>query len=200
MNAISTQPARQALRREILVWQRAAVGLLFLSTVWNGVQVHRLDRLEAARRETAARLEQAEHTRDLALEKLGSMVLQMERDKQAQTERYMAYGAVDAYTYIGECTVTAYCPCEACCGQWADGLTATGIPASAGIVAVDPEVIPLGSTVIIDGQRYLAADTGVTGNRVDICMASHEEAVVHGVRRLDVWVEAEGGNHGSFAH
>ena len=28
-----------------------------------------------------------------------------------------------------------------------------------GVVAVDPEVIPLGSTVIIDGQAYLAADS-----------------------------------------
>ena len=93
-----------------------------------------------------------------------------------------------AYRYVGECTITAYCPCEACCGQWADGLTATGLPAGPGVVAVDPAVIPLGSTVVIDGQRYLAADTGVTGHAVDVCMGTHEEAEAFGVRREAVWV------------
>ena len=92
--------------------------------------------------------------------------------------------------YIGECTITAYCPCAECCGRWADGLTASGLPAGPEIVAVDPDVIPLGSTVIIDGQKYLAADTGsgVTGNHIDICLASHEETVEHGVRTAEVWV------------
>ncbi len=75
--------------------------------------------------------------------------------------------------------------------RWADGLTATGLPAGPGVVAVDPEIIPLGSTVIIDGQRYLAADTGVTGKHVDICMTEHEDTVEAGVRTADVWVEAE---------
>ena len=92
--------------------------------------------------------------------------------------------------YVGEFTVTAYCPCAECCGHWADGLTATGIPASGGIVAVDPAVIPLGSTVIIDGQQYLAADTGsgVDGMHIDICTNSHQEAEAFGKRTAAVWV------------
>ena len=49
-------------------------------------------------------------------------------------------------------------------------------------------MIPLGSTVVIDGQRYLAADTGVTGNHVDLCVLDHQEADVFGVRTADVWV------------
>ena len=40
------------------------------------------------------------------------------------------------------------------------------------------------------GMKYLAADTGsgVTGNHIDICLASHEETVAHGVRTAEVWV------------
>lgn len=100
------------------------------------------------------------------------------------------------WTYIGECTVTAYCPCAKCCGPWADGLTATGIPATPGTVAVDPEIIPLGSTIIIDGQRYLAADTGVTGLSVDICLAKHRDTVAFRVQTAQVWIEKEDGKHG----
>ena len=103
---------------------------------------------------------------------------------------------MDAYRYIGECTVTSYCPCEICCGQWADGLTTTGIPAVPGIVAVDPDVIPLGSVVVIGGQRYLAADTGVTGLHVDVCAAEHQDAEDFGVQTLAVWIETEEETHG----
>lgn len=142
-----------------------------------------------------ARIESAEHTRDLAVEQLGEMVLQAEADKQARAELAAAYEMIGEYRYVGECTITAYCPCAECCGRWADGLTATGLPAGPGIVAVDPEVIPLGSTVIIDGQRYLAADTGVTGNHVDVCMAEHAYTVEAGVGTAEVWIVKEG-KHG----
>ena len=42
--------------------------------------------------------------------------------------------------------------------------------------------------MVIDGQRYLAADTGVTGNHVDVCLAEHEATVEAGVRTAEVWV------------
>ena len=76
-----------------------------------------------------------------------------------------------------------------------DGLTATGIPVTPGIVAVDPEVIPLGSTVVIDGQRYLAADTGgmVKGLHVDIAVPTHEEAVAFGSQAAEVWIIPQDG-------
>lgn len=96
--------------------------------------------------------------------------------------------------YIGKFTVTAYCPCRKCCGSWADGLTASGVPAGPGIVATDPDAIPLGSTVIIDGTEYLAADTGgsIKGSRIDICMASHQDALAFGVQEKKVWVSVDG--------
>lgn len=176
--------------------QRTAAGLLALSLLWNVVQAARINRLETARLEAAAQLVQAEQARARALEKLDKMTIQMERERQKPTAQAMAYVAVDAYRYIGACTITAYCPCEECCGQWADGLTATGIPAEPGIVAVDPAVIPIGSTVIIDGRRYLAADTGVTGLCVDICVEDHQTADDFGIQTAEVWVERKGDSHG----
>ena len=169
-----------------------AAGLMALALGVNMVQWAWIASLEDARRENTARcrvqLESAERTRDLAVERLGEMALQAEADKQARAEQTAAYEAIGAYQYIGECTITAYCPCGECCGRWADGLTATGLPAGPGVVAVDPEVIPLGSTVIIDGQRYLAADTGVMGKHVDVCLLDHEATVEAGVRKAEVWV------------
>ena len=99
-----------------------------------------------------------------------------------------AYEAIGAWEYIGTCTVTAYCACEECCGEYADGLTATGLPVREGIVAVDPDVIPLGSTIIMDGVKYLAADTGVTGNHIDIYMPHHKIASAFGNHWQDVWM------------
>lgn len=217
----------RSLRCELCAWQRGALGLLILSTVWNGAQTARIGRLESACRETAAQLAQAEEARDCALgageacpqgsegaaqdmEKLIETSLEAERERQARItqaaqarpERSLgqrpndASQAAGAYQYIGECTITAYCPCAECCGRWADGLTATGLPAEPGIVAVDPAVIPLGSTVVIDGQEYLAADTGVTGLHVDVCLSTHRETVAFGVRTAEVWAVDIGGENG----
>ena len=47
-------------------------------------------------------------------------------------------------------------------------------------VAVDPDIIPLGSTVTLGGKTYIAADTGVYGYTVDVLM-SHEDAAQAGV-------------------
>ena len=95
--------------------------------------------------------------------------------------------------YLGTFVATYYC-CERyphICGT-GDGLTATGVAVEPGIVAVDPKVIPLGSTVVIDGEEYLAADTGglIRGHRVDIAVPTHAEALALGVREVEVWVMA----------
>lgn len=83
---------------------------------------------------------------------------------------------------LGEFTITHYCSCPICCGK-SDGITATGTHATEGrTIAVDPDVIPLGSEVIIDGQAYVAEDVGgaIKGNKVDIYVNSHQEAVNRG--------------------
>lgn len=183
---------KHRLRTEKCEWQKAAIGLLGISVAFNMALAAQINRLGISRQEDAkrytAQIESLEKTRDMAVQQLGAAVLQARREAQARAEQAAAYETVGAYRYIGECTITYYCPCAECCGRWADGLTATGIPASPGVVAVDPAVIPLGSTVVIDGQKYLAADTGVAGKHVDICVSSHDAAAAYGVRPAEVWV------------
>lgn len=92
--------------------------------------------------------------------------------------------------YLGTFTVTHYCPCYACCGK-TDGITFTGTQATEGrTVAVDPDVIPLGSTVVIDGQEYIAEDIGgaIKGNRIDRYMDNHQEALNAGIVQVEVWI------------
>lgn len=183
------------MKRNGIYWQALALALLALSLLVNAALIVQLTSREERHQVDAARykeqVEQAEHTRDLALDDLEKMTIQVEQEQQPVVAQAATFEVVDAYQYIGECTITSYCPCAVCCGHWADGLTATGIPAVPGIVAVDPEVIPLGSVVVIGGQRYLAADTGVTGLHVDICTAEHQEAEDFGVQTMSVWIETE---------
>lgn len=81
--------------------------------------------------------------------------------------------------------ITAYCNCSECCGKWADGKTASMTTACEGrTVAVDPNVIPLGSKVVIDGHTYIAEDTGsaIKGNRIDLYISDHSRASDYGVK------------------
>lgn len=98
-------------------------------------------------------------------------------------------------------TVTHYDCCVECCGK-VDGLTASGTHATPySTVAVDPSVIPLGADVLVDYgdgaglRRYRAEDTGgaIKGNRIDLCVGSHAEALQLGRRTATVyWVDPEG--------
>ena len=90
--------------------------------------------------------------------------------------------------YIEDCELTAYCPCAVCCGK-DNGITATGTVAQEGVtIAVDPDVIPLGSWVEIDGHTYHAEDVGgaVNGNHIDIYFNSHDAAWDFGRRYANV--------------
>ena len=71
------------------------------------------------------------------------------------------------------------------------GYTATGQPLAYGMVSVDPNVIPLGSQLYIEGYGYaVAADTGggIVGNRIDLAMDSVSDALNFGRRDVVVHV------------
>lgn len=178
-------------RRDLASWQRAALGLLALSVGVNTALCAAITRQERQIEDLETRYHAVRAIEADAVAAYGELAARVDADREARQAQAEAYEAIGAYEYIGECTVTYYC-CEAyehVCGD-GDGLTATGIPVTPGVVAVDPEVIPLGSTVIIDGQAYLAADTGgaVRGNHVDIAVATHQEAEALGTTTADVWV------------
>ena len=91
------------------------------------------------------------------------------------------------YSAVMSMEATAYLPTD---GSSA-GITATGIKATYGVVAVDPRVIPLGTKVYIPGYGVaLAADTGgaIKGYKIDLCMESYAECMQFGRRNVTVYI------------
>ena len=104
---------------------------------------------------------------------------------------------------LGEFTLTAYCPCVKCCGEWSaehpsrvgtDYIqkTASGtIPTAGRTIGVDPTVIPFGTVVVINGHEYVAEDRGgaINGNKIDIFFEDHDEALEFGRQTAEVFIK-----------
>lgn len=185
-------------------WRAAAVFMFAASvmiTLLNAIALgNTQEAAEQIKIEYQEKLESVEHVRDLAVEQLGGMAqkveaLEAELDalKSAQAQAQSNNMAGGQYISLGEFTLTAYCSCKKCTGKWADGITASGLTAEPGMIAVDPNVISLGSYVMIDGVEYLAADTGGTikGNRIDVFCEDHQSALEYGVQSHEVYLVAE---------
>ncbi|WP_158734960.1 peptidoglycan-binding protein [Alteribacillus sp. YIM 98480] len=86
---------------------------------------------------------------------------------------------------------TAYTAnCSGCSGVTATGVDLNANP-NANVIAVDPNVIPLGSKVQVEGHgTFTAADTGgaINGNKIDIFMPNKSEATSFGRQSLEVTV------------
>jgi uncharacterized protein YabE (DUF348 family) len=82
---------------------------------------------------------------------------------------------------------TAYVPfCSGC-----SGITKLGLHAGHGVVAVDPNVIPLGSRLYVPGYgNAVAGDTGgaIHGNRIDLGFDDLGQALRFGRRPITVYV------------
>lgn len=124
-----------------------------------------------------------------------------------QTEKHTKVLSVEEESpirlnYIGNFRLTAYCPCEKCCGKWGRNrptdeagndiiYTASGATAQANkTVAVDTDIIPYGTILLIDGQEYIAQDTGskVKGQVIDIYFDNHEDAENYGCKYQEIYV------------
>ena len=92
---------------------------------------------------------------------------------------------------LGRFRITYYCNCEEC-SEGYGRLTSTGnICYSDYTIAVDPDVIPYGSTVYINGQEYIADDCGggINGNEIDIYVDHHSLTERNGVDYYDVFLK-----------
>ena len=104
---------------------------------------------------------------------------------------------------LGEFVITSYCACSECCDEWA---TNRPVDANGNIivigangtelqndysVAVDPDVIPLGSTIIINDKEYVAEDVGgeIKGNRIDLYKTNHVDAQNYGIQYANVKIK-----------
>ena len=89
---------------------------------------------------------------------------------------------------------TAYAPLDPAaikgmCYSGDPTVTATGTEARVGVIAVDPDVIPLGSQVWVEGFGWLSAEDrggAIRGQRIDILMASRQEALRWGRREVRI--------------
>lgn len=90
---------------------------------------------------------------------------------------------------------TAYTAGYGCTGKHPDdpwfGITASGRRVEHGIVAVDRQVIPLGTHLYVEGYGFaIAADVGgaIRGYKIDLFMENLSDALRFGRRHLYVWI------------
>jgi 3D (Asp-Asp-Asp) domain-containing protein len=93
--------------------------------------------------------------------------------------------------------VTAYCPCQKCCGPNAHGITASGkdITYNDGrFVAADTRSLPFGTRLVIPGyhntQPVEVIDRGgaIKGDKLDVFFPTHEEALKWGRQTVEVTI------------
>ncbi|GAB3048450.1 3D domain-containing protein [Virgibacillus ainsalahensis] len=86
---------------------------------------------------------------------------------------------------------TAYTAgCAGCSGITATGMNLNENP-NAKVIAVDPNVIPLGTEVYVEGYGYaVAADTGgaINGNKIDVHVPTKDEAYSWGRKTVNVTI------------
>lgn len=86
--------------------------------------------------------------------------------------------------YVSSTAYTANC--NGCSGRTATGFNLKANP-NAKIIAVDPNVIPLGTKVYVEGYGYaVAADTGssIKGNKIDVFFSSKSDAYRWGRKQV----------------
>ena len=135
--------------------------------------------------------EEQVQTAEAALEKARKAAEEARRKAEEEARRKAEEAAKG--TYLGEFKLTFYTPDPSENGGYT--VTATGKSLSANVwkaVAVDPSVIPLGSTVYIEGfGTFTAEDVGgvINGNRIDVLVGSYAEADALGIQWAKVYVK-----------
>lgn len=94
---------------------------------------------------------------------------------------------VPQYQYAISMVATAYTRFDEGCGDY----TYRGNYLCRGLVAVDPDVISLGTRLYIPGYGYAIADDiggAIQGNRIDLAMDTLDEAYNYGIRDVTVYI------------
>lgn len=181
---------KDSKRKVLKLWRIAFIMMTICAILWCANTIiaksernAALDRVETLQEENTELIEQNKTLQE-SIDKLKKEAAEKEKNEAKSTE------AAD-WISAGTFKVTHYCNCERCQGEYT-GTTATGTAPKAGrTIAVDPDRIPLGSVVKINGQEYVAEDTGaaIKGNRVDIFVTDHGEAIAKGVKKEIVYLK-----------
>lgn len=133
---------------------------------------------------------------ELSREKLSEEIIKNPVDKIVQVQSKSVIVSRSSFSRVtgtsgksGVYKVTAYCACMQCCGK-TNGITASGAKATANHTIAAPRTFAFGTKVVINGTTYVVEDRGgaIQGNRIDIYMNSHAEALRWGVRYVEVEV------------
>lgn len=139
--------------------------------------------------ETASEQNEIIHTSNETKQKINNTI-EIETDKEVDIQAIKPVN-------LGEFKLTAYCSCEECCGIWAKNRPNGVVYGAIGeelkedySIAVDPDVIPYNSEVIINGKTYEAQDCGgaIKGNRIDVYFEDHSDALEFGVQYAEIFV------------
>ena len=118
-------------------------------------------------------------------------VQKTQTSRSAQARTADATAATTTSTVINGQTykITAYCSCSKCCGK-TTGRTASGTKATAGRTVAASSKFAFGTKLNIGGHIYTVEDRGgaINGNRIDIYVNSHSQALQWGVKYLPVSV------------
>lgn len=107
---------------------------------------------------------------------------------QSQPSRSNSSSGVQKTLYMQATAYTAHC--TGCSGVTSTGINLRDNP-NQKVIAVDPNVIPLGSKVWVEGYGYaIAGDQGsaIKGNRIDLFMSNKSAALGYGRRSVQVKV------------
>jgi 3D (Asp-Asp-Asp) domain-containing protein len=102
-------------------------------------------------------------------------------------KKYIDPVTEEKLTSLGDFKITWYSPDD----EGVSDTTYTGTKVRDGVIAVDPDVIPLGSIVVIDGKHYSAEDIGgaIKGKHIDIFVDERESALANGVQTKEVFLQ-----------
>ena len=163
------------------------------SGLYSGVTIAQERKMESLLNEESAQQDangknEPEKTDVTKTQETGTEETKVEETKAEVTKTDTSDGN---WVSLGTFKLTAYCPCAQCNGAANVGKTATGAPPVPGhTIAVDRRVIPLGSKIKIEGfdNVFVAEDTGVSGNSIDILFATHAETGEFGVKYREAYI------------
>lgn len=195
----------------IVIWyhrKKVALGLLIIATIvsaykaytWKSygesMEAYAMDQIETIqdKDDKIYGLSQVIASQDTEKLYLATKIGNLEQENEAIMERRFSRKAeryvVDTYE------LTAYCSCEICTGEYADGITYSGTEATEGrTIAVDPKLIPIGSVVYIEGLGIrIAEDIGgaIKDKHIDVYFNSHEDALKFGRQTAKIVIIEEG--------
>ena len=96
----------------------------------------------------------------------------------------------ETLTYAGAWTITFYCDCEQCVGQYAGmNMTASGLEPIPWYTVATGSSYPFGTVLYIDGFGYFEVmDRGVGDGWADIFVSHHGEIPSYGMTTADVYI------------